>query len=213
MRHWVVGLSLLAAVACIAQPSSASVIQNPNIFFGSPDWSFSTSTNLFSGGGGGQAAPPAPPVGVLGGLLASFDDQGDFQSGVLVLLGGSDSHVALVAKVTDLGLVSVIQDPPGVDQHYFLRADFVTIAQDPSGLPFPVQFGFWDIFVCSQTGDCETDGPASAAGLFTTDYSDSHVPLNNNLHSFYVRVPAPLSLVLVAIGLGATALRRRVWHG
>jgi hypothetical protein len=202
MRHWIAGLSFLATVVFVAQPTSASVIENPTILFGSAQWSFSTATNLFTGGGQ-SLLPPANAIAVQGSLQALFDDLGNFQSGSVELRRVSDDHLLLGGDVTGISHTTV-SDPPGIDSHYFLIASFIATVQDD--LPFPVQFAEWHIFVCSQTGDCDTDGPASEAGLFTTDYSESSVAVNNNFRTFYVPTPPPL--VLFAVALGILALTR-----
>jgi len=201
MRQWIAGLSFLAAVTFVAQPSWASVIENPTIIFGSASWSFSTLTNTFSGGEGGSTSDGS--FAAVGGLRALFDDEGVFKQGSVELRDPSDNHLLLLGKVTGIS-ATAFEGVNGLDDHYLVLARFVPTVQHD--LPFPVAFGDFYAFVCSETGDCDSDGPASVEGLFTTDYADSHVPLNNFIRTFYI--PAPMSLILLGVGLGILALTR-----
>lgn len=201
MRQWIAGLSFLAAVTFVAQPSWASFIENPTLISASTPWSFSTLTNTFSGSAG--FSTPDGSFGAEASLRALFDDEGVFKQGSVELRDGSN-HLLLLGKVTGTS-TTAFEGVDGLDDHYLVLATFVPTVQHD--LPFPVAFGQFYAYVCSETGDCESDGPASVEGLFTTDYADSHVPLHNLIRTF--SIPAPMSLVLLGVGLGILALTRR----
>jgi hypothetical protein len=201
MRQWIAGLSFLAAVTFVVQPSWASVIENPTLISATTPWNFSTLTNTFSGGGG--FSTPDGSFAAEGSARALFDDEGLFKQGSVELRDDSN-HLLLRGKVTGISATPV-EGVEGLDDHYLVLATFVPTVQHD--LPFPVAFGEFYAYVCSQTGDCESDGPARVEALFTTDYADSHVPLNSLIRTFHI--PAPMSLVLLCVGLGILALTRR----
>jgi hypothetical protein len=80
-------------------------------------------------------------------------------------------------------------------------------------LPLPVDRGVFEAYVCDPTtNDCPS-GPTSLEGVFTTEYTDASMPLNNYFITFHddvsaalfllakVPVPAPAPGVLLGVGM------------
>jgi hypothetical protein len=207
LRPLIIGASLLALVTGFTTPAPGSeIIQNPNGLFPSVRWDFSTATNTFSGEPVGQFINSS--LVVRGSLQAVFDGLGNFQTGDFELR--RDDNNALLMQ----GTVTGVSPQDTVSQTHFRVIFTLDIDFTSPLLGFTAQFGDFEAFVCNGSDlDCQagSDGPTSLAGLFTTDYTDSFMPLNNLLHTFAtVPIPSPLPGVLLGLGVAVlVAMRMR----
>jgi hypothetical protein len=206
----VIGISLLALISGLAPAAVAEVI-NPFLSFPSVPWEFSTQTNTFSGEGVGGLDFSDPDGHFT--LRAKFDDEGDFKTGTFQYRA-LDNHLLLQGKLAEPSVVAVPSHIEGVNSHYLVRFGLIVHRDD---LPFPVDGGVFEAYVCDPTtGDCGPGGPTSLEGVFTTDYTDAAMPLNNYLITHHDDGPAPLFLVAqvpvpapapgVLLGLGVAIL-------
>ena len=216
MRPLLTGISLLALITGLAPAAAAEVIQNPNLVFGPVPWEFSTRTNTFSGEQFGGVSLNSDG---LFALSAKFDNEGTFKTGTFQYRA-LDNHLLLQGKLSEPSVRAV---PDGdINSHYFVRFGLIVHRDD---LPFPVDGGEFNAFVCDSRSDCggEHGGPTSLEGVFTTDYMDAAMQLNNFLITFHddvsaaslllasVAVPAPAPGVLLGVGMAillAMRLRR-----
>jgi hypothetical protein len=218
MRPLLLGIALLALISGLAPAAVAESIQNPTLSFPSVPWEFSTRNNTFSGEGFGGLDFENPDGHLT--LSAKFDDEGNFKTGTFQYRA-LDNHLLLQGKLSEPSVDAVPSHIEGVNSHYWVRFGLIVHRDD---LPFPVDGGEFWAYVCDPTtGDCGDSGPTSLAGVFTTDYTDAAMPLNNYLLTSHddgsaplfllaaVAVPAPAPGVLLGVGmvmLVAMRLRR-----
>ena len=216
MRPFLIGISLLALITGLAPAAVAEPIENPWLSFPSVPWEFSTQTNTFSGEGGGGRDEIAGHFT----LRAKFDDEGNFKTGTFEYRA-PDHHLLLKGLVAGAAVDAVGSHIEGVNSHYWVRFGLIVHRDD---LPFPVDGGDFWAFVCDPTtGDCGPGGPTSLEGVFTTDYTDAAMPLNNYLITYHddvspalllvAQVPAPAPGTLLGVGmviLVAMRLRRLI---
>ena len=221
MRPFLIGISLLALITGLAPAAVAEPIENPWLSFPSVPWEFSTQTNTFSGEGGGGRVDEFVQISGLLELRAKFDNEGNFKSGTFQYRA-LDNHLLLQGKLSEPSVVAVPSGIEGVASHYFVRFGLIVHRDD---LPFPVDGGEFHAFVCDPTtGDCGPGGPTSLEGVFTTDYTDAAMPLNNYLITYHddvsaalsllaeVAVPAPAPGILLGVGMVILmAMRMRRW--
>ena len=201
-RPLVIGLSLSALISGPAPAAVAETIENPWLSFPSVPWDFSTRTNTFSGEGNGGRNDTLVQIGGQFTLRARFDDEGNFRTGTFQYRA-PDHHLLLLGHLIGPPSVQAIgSHVEGVNSLYWIR---FSLDFQRDNLPFPVDGGEFWAYVCDPTtGDCGPGGPTSLAGVFTTDYTDARVPLNNYLITWHDDVPAPL-LLLAGVPVPAPA--------
>ena len=197
-RPLLIGMSLLALISGLAPAAVAEVIYNPTLSFPSVPWEFSTRTNTFSGEDVGGRFDD---ISGLMELRARFDDEGNFRTGTFQYRA-PDHDLLLLGHLGPPSVTPIGSHIDGVNSHYWIifPLDF-----QRDNLPFPVDGGEFWAFVCDPTtGDCGPNGPTSLEGVFTTDYTDASMPLNNYLFTWHDEGPAA-SLLLAAAPVPAPA--------
>ena len=209
LRPLLIGMALLALISGLA-PAAVAEVMNPTLSFGSVPWGFSTRTNTFSGEEVGGRVDDFVQINGLMELRARFDDEGNFRTGTFQYRA-PDHELLLLGHLGPPSVTPIGSHIDGVNSHYWLifPVDF-----QRDNLPFPVDGGEFWAYVCDPTtGDCGPNGPTSLEGVFTTDYTDASMPLNNYLFTWHdeepaalpllaaVPVPAPAPGVLLGLGL------------
>jgi len=205
---------LLALVLTLSSVSSAlagTVVENPNFVFPPVPYSFSTATNTFTGqGSGGFVGAPVLDGDLSGTLNVTFTDLGEFVGGTFTITGAIPSlgipAGSLVMQGDVTGIAKIEADPEHFAPFFDLEVNMVNPL-----LGFDADIGTWIAEVCNPTGDCGefSGGPTSIADLFTTDYTDSHMPLNTFVFTSH-HVPYPTAGLLFGLGLALLAARQRL---
>jgi hypothetical protein len=207
-------LVLALILASVSPAMAGTIVQNPILATsGSVPYSFSTTTNTFSSEGFGSFND-----GVGGAvsmtLNATFTDLGAFVGGTFEFTGEIPSlgipagSLLMQGVVTGVSSEEVMDTSSGDVTHFRVVFDLDFDTVHP--LLFAADVGIWDAPVCNSTSveDCGP-GPGSIEDLFTTDYTDSRMPLNTFIFSSH-HVPYPAAGLLLGLGLALLAARQRL---
>jgi hypothetical protein len=216
MKRVVINRALLLAIILILSSISSvlagPVVQNPSFVFPSVPYSFSTATNTFSGEASGGQLVTAADSDVSATLNVTFTDLGDFVGGTFSVTGGIPSlgipAASLLMQGEVTGIATIFDTP---DVGFVPVFDLVVNTVNPL-LGFDADIGQWSAAVCNPTFECSlfSGGPTSLEDLFTTDYTDSHLPLNSFIRTS--QVPYPAAGLLLGLGVALLAVRRRSRH-
>ena len=209
-------LLVLALTLTSTSPAVAgTVVNNPNFLFPTVPYAFSTATNTFTGVGDNGFLVGFPLEETLSATLTvTFTDLGAFVGGTFQVtgeiagLGIPPASLLMQGEVTGISDIDEAMGPAGVT-HFVVDFDLEIDTVHPL-LGFAADSGSWIAFVCNPTTlDCGNTGPVSITDLFTTDYINASVPVNNEIRSSQ-HVPYPAAGLLLGLGFALLAARQRL---